>query len=144
MGRRWLGTASLEGQQSGQIAFCVPFYWIFLAREKVCKTFIRRFDSDPRLQVKHRPDWPSGYSPPQILSTPKTAQNGEDKPKPWAVRGQSGGQQRGQTPLLLVYESPQQYQQVTDSAFHLSNLKRWFDLNLIQNPIQKANSRRCA
>lgn len=47
-------------------------------------------------------------------------------------------------PLLLVYERPQQYQQVTDSTFHLSHLKRWFDLSAIQFAIQKANSRRCA
>lgn len=68
------------------------------AKGKVCKTFTRRFDSDPRLQSKPHSDWPSGDFTPHNLDTLKTAQNGEDKPKPCAVRGQQRGQQRGQRP----------------------------------------------
>lgn len=90
---------------------------------KVCKTFTRRFDSDPRLQSKPHSDWPSGDFTPYNLDALKTAQNGEDKPKPCGVRGQQRGQQRGQTRSLLVYDDSnirplpcqgREYQSLTD------------------------------
>ncbi len=97
---------------------------------KVCKTFIREFESRSRLQTNPNRN-PINIGHNRTIKdslivarpVPKTAQNGEDTPKPWTVRGHAARTMRGQYNQRVIQAYWPQVNRPTYSPFVFSSTR---------------------